>query len=202
MNIVHPGRRLLLGTVLSLGLFLTLFSMASAKPLHAVVVKSDPAAGATIAQAPTTITVTTAENMKPGPANSNLFVYGPSGKLINQGDAKVALNNPKQMSVNINPEKNGIYVVQWKNVSADDGDPDQGAFTFTVGTAAQGAPATVARPTAPTSSTSSGGTSWLVTAIIGIVTLVIGLGIGLGIGRSHHSSQVVSTQEDEYNKIP
>ncbi|GCE24002.1 hypothetical protein KDK_78020 [Dictyobacter kobayashii] len=82
--------------------------------------------------------MTTAENMKPGATNSNLFVYGPSGELISQGDARVDLNNPARMSVNIKPEKNGVYVVRWITVSAQDGDPDQGAYVFTVGPAASG----------------------------------------------------------------
>jgi methionine-rich copper-binding protein CopC len=205
MKTIHPGLRLLLGTALSFGLFLTLFGVTFAEPLHAKVIASNPAAGATITQAPTTISVTTAENMKPDAASSNLFVYGPSGDLISQGNAKVALNNPKQMSVGIKPEKNGVYVVQWKTVSADDGDPDQGAFTFTVGAAATTTTHTTPAQTTTTTTgnTSTGGTSWLIAAAIAVVTLLIGLGVGLAIGRARpqQQSQVVSTPEDEYNKI-
>src|SRR5205814_7892288 len=88
--------------------------------------------GATIAKTPTTVTVVCAENINPNPKLINLFVYAPSGDLISQGDAKVSLSNPKEMSIGIKASDNGVYVVRWITVSADDGDPDQGAFVFTV----------------------------------------------------------------------
>ena len=49
----------------------------------------------------------------------------------------VSLTNPEEMSITIKPDSvhpNGVYVVQWKTVSALDGDP--GAFVFTVNTGA------------------------------------------------------------------
>src|ERR1700730_8120657 len=109
-------------------------------PAHASVLKAIPAIGSTVSQAPTTVTVFTAENINPDPKKSNLFVFGPSGeataKLISVGNATVSLSNPQEMSVKIKPDpqhSNGVYVVQWITVSALDGDPDSGAFSFTVG---------------------------------------------------------------------
>lgn len=61
-------------------------------PAHAAVLSAIPAIGSTIAQAPTTVTVFTAENINPDPKKSNLFVYGPTGEatasLISQGNAR------------------------------------------------------------------------------------------------------------------
>jgi methionine-rich copper-binding protein CopC len=101
---------------------------------HASVIGSIPKMNSTITlnRLSKTITVKTAENIKPGAANSNLFVYGPSGKLISQGAAIVSLKDPTQMSVAIKPDKTGVYTVYWKTVSANDGDPDEGAFGFLV----------------------------------------------------------------------
>jgi methionine-rich copper-binding protein CopC len=137
----------------------------------------------TLATLPTTITVTTAENMKPGPSNSDLFVYGPSGKLISQGDATVALNDPTHMSVAIKPDKTGVYTVHWKTVSADDGDPDEGAFGFTV-TSTLSSPSIEAK-TAPNSDMA--GTPIWVSIVAGVIALLVGLGVGIGIGRAGKS---------------
>ncbi len=81
--------------------------MVGTASAHAAVVDSNPKMNSTItlAKLPTMLTVTTAENMKPGASNSDLFVYGPSGQLMSQGDATVALNNPMHMSVAIKPDK-------------------------------------------------------------------------------------------------
>src|SRR5260370_12894943 len=106
-------------------------------PAHAKVNKAIPAIGSTVSQAPTAVTVFALENIHPDPNKSNLFIYSPAGDLISQGNAKVSLTNPEEMSIAIKPDSanlNGVYVVQWKTVSALDGDPDQGAFVFTVKT--------------------------------------------------------------------
>ncbi len=163
---------LLSALVLSLGL---LFAVAGAVLAHAAVIEANPPMNSTIAlnQLPRTITVKTAENMKPGVANSDLFVYGPSGKLISQGDATIPLNDPMHMSVAIKPDKTGVYVVRWKTVSADDGDPDEGAFGFTV-TATSSSHAVAATTGTPT---------WA-PILAGIIALLVGLGVGIGIGRA------------------
>ena len=171
----HHRLQVLCAGALSLGL---LFVIAGTAFAHAAVISSNPTKNSTItlAKLPTTLTVTTAENMKPGASNSDLFVYGPSGKLISQGDATVDLNNPTHMSVTIKPDKTGVYTVHWKTVSADDGDPDEGAFGFLV----------TAAPSSPSTGTTSApaGTPVWVLIVTGIVALLVGLGIGVGIGRS------------------
>ena len=201
MDRLHQYTRITLATLLSLGLLL--FVAVGTAFAHAAVIDSNPKMGSTIAQAPTTITVTTAENMKPGAQFCNLFVYGPSGALVSQGDAKIPLNNPKQMSITITPEKNpGIYVVRWITVSADDGDPDQGAFVFTVNPAAA---TTVAPKPAPQAATpavspaSSTTTLWTAVAV-GIVALLVGLAAGMGIGRRSSSTPVVTTSQASAEK--
>lgn len=141
MRLLARSIQLPLATLLSLALLFVVGGTAAARSIvsthatvsaHAKVGKAIPALGSTIAQAPTTVTVFTLENINPNPKVSNLFVYGPSGELISQGNANVSLSNPQQMSVLIKPDGNGVYEVQWITVSAIDGDPDQGAFVFTL----------------------------------------------------------------------
>jgi copper resistance protein C len=186
-------------TLLSLGLLFIAVGPASAHPAHAKVNKAIPAIGSTIAQPPTSVTVFALENINPDPKLSNLFVYGPTGELISQGNAKVSLSNPEEMSITIKPDGNGIYVVRWITVSALDGDPDQGAFVFTVKPGVVAAtPTTTSNtttPTTPATSTTSGtgGTPVWVPILVGVVALLVGLGAGLGIGRNRAKPSTLST---------
>jgi methionine-rich copper-binding protein CopC len=220
MSTLHRRVKLLIATLLSLGLMLVMVGMASAHtsyPAHAKVYKAIPAIGSTVSQAPTTVTVFTLENINPNPSKSNLFIYSPAGDLISQGNAKVSLTNPREMSITIKPDPanlKGVYVVRWITVSAEDGDPDQGAFVFTVNAAAAVAsstPSTSQGTTTTTSTTnSSGGTPIWVPILVGVLALLIGLGGGLGLGRrSSPASSVASMrktitqqEEEEASKHP
>lgn len=187
----HRCIRLTAATLLSLGLLFIIVGTVSAHTAHAKVLSSVPAIGSTVAQAPSTVTVFTAENINPDPKKSNLFVYAPSGELISQGNAKVSLSNPREMSIAIKANGNGVYVVRWITVSAEDGDPDQGAFVFTVKPGLTTHPATSNRTTTTTAGT--GGTPLWVVILVGVAALVIGLGAGLGIGRSSARPQALSS---------
>jgi len=184
-------------TLLGCG-FLFFVSVGTASA-HAKVISATPGIGSTIATAPTKVTVTAVENINPDPKLSNLFVYSPAGDLISQGNATIPLNSPKQMSIPIKPTGNGVYVVRWITVSADDGDPDQGAFVFTV---KAGAAATASSNNATSSATpavTSNSLPIVPVAIAAVVALVIGLGIGLDLGRrsakSAAAAQATSGQE-------
>jgi methionine-rich copper-binding protein CopC len=222
MSTLHQRVKLLIATLLSLGLMLVMVGMASAHtsyPAHAKVYKAIPAIGSTVSQAPTTVTVFTLENINPNPSKSNLFVYSPAGDLISQGNAKVSLTNPREMSITIKPDPanlKGVYVVRWITVSAEDGDPDQGAFVFTVNTGVVATPTTAATNQGTTTTTSttnsSGGAPIWVPIVVGVLALLIGLGGGLGLGRrSSPASSVASMrktiaqqqqQEKETTKLP
>lgn len=175
---------MLFATMLSLSI--TLFAFVGIASAHAKVISATPGIGSTIATAPTAVSVQTAENMNPDPKLSNLFVYGPSGDLISQGNAKVSLNNPKEMSVQIKPEKTGTYVVRWITVSADDGDPDQGAFVFTVKPSTTTSTA-AAKPstgtTTPASANTNSGFPIIPVVLAAVIALLVGLGAGFAFGR-------------------
>src|SRR5579884_202247 len=177
----------ILVVLLSLGALLLLAGTASA---HAKVLRAIPAIGSMINAAPTTVTVFTAENINPDPKKSNLFVYGRGGELISQRDATVSLSNPEEMSVPIKPDGDGVYVVQWKTVSALDGDPDQGAFVFTVKPGGPATPTAIASQATPPSSPPTGGIPLWVPIVVGMLALLVGLGGGLVLGRRSKVSAV------------
>jgi methionine-rich copper-binding protein CopC len=207
MHTFNRFTRIIAAALFSLALLFAIASTVSAHPAHAKVLDAIPAIGSTITQPPARVTVHTAENINPNPKLSNLFVYGPSGDLISQGDASVPLSNPKEMSIAIKSDGNGVYVVRWITVSALDGDPDQGAFVFTVKPSAAATPVASTGPTTTQANTSgSGGTPLWATILIGVVALVVGLGAGLGIGRTTTKSSSLSSMRQavasEQDKTP
>ena len=220
MRTFYHRLQLIFAIPLSLGLLCLMTGTAlahAAIPAHAKVLSAIPAIGSTVSQAPTTVTVFTAENINPDPNKSNLFVYSPAGDLISQGNAAVSFTNPKQMSIPIKPDSahpNGVYVVQWKTVSALDGDPDQGAFVFTVNTGVVTTPTPVpttstSQTTPPTATTTSGtgDTPVWVPIVVGVLALLIGLGGGLALGRQRSASPIgamrkkVTQQSEEEESI-
>lgn len=222
MRILYYRLQLPFAIMLSMGLLYFMSGTVSAHsiiPTHAKVNKAIPAIGSTVSQAPTAVTVFTLENINPDPNKSNLFVYSPAGDLISQGNAKVSLTNPREMSITIKPDKanlNGVYVVRWITVSAEDGDPDQGAFVFTVNTGLVTTPTPVATNSTSgatptnTSTNSTGGTPIWVPIVVGVVALLAGLGVGLGLGRRRTASSIGTirkavaqdSQEEESIKRP
>ena len=219
MRTLYRRLQLPFATLLSLGLLYLMAGTVSAHtaiPAHAKVYKAIPAIGSTVSQAPTTVTVFTLENINPDPNKSNLFIYSPAGDLISQGNARVSLTNPREMSISIKPDPanlHGVYVVQWKTVSAQDGDPDQGAFVFTVNAAVVATPTPAATkstsqttPSTTNTSATSGTPIW-VPIVVGVIALLVGLGAGLGFGRRSSASsvgamrQAVSKQSQEEEPI-
>jgi methionine-rich copper-binding protein CopC len=200
MRMFYYRLQLPIAFIFSMGLLYFMTGTVSAHsiiPAHAKVYKAIPAIGSTITQAPTAVTVFTLENINPDPNKSNLFVYSPAGDLISQGNAKVSLTNPREMSITIKPDKAnlyGVYVVRWITVSAEDGDPDQGAFVFTVNASVATTPTPIATATSTASSTtttnSTGGTPIWVPIVVGLVGLLVGLGIGIGLGRRRSASTI------------
>lgn len=134
---------------------------------HASYVSSDPAANAVLKTAPTVVTIHVAENVNL--TGSGIVIYDARHQPVS-GTAQVDRADLKTMTVPMTGDGSETYLVEWHTVSLDDGDPDIGAFTFTVNPNATGASATHA---AGASSTSGGIPIW-VAVIAGIAGLLIG----------------------------
>ena len=140
--------RLVAAAVLTLAALLLLPLTAEA---HALVVRSDPAAGASLGTVPRTVTITYSE--APEANVSTIVVVDGSGKVVSRGRAAAVATSPLEMTVALDPLLNGVYTVQWKTISRDDGHASSGTFTFGVGpnayaASAGPAPALAAPPTA------------------------------------------------------
>jgi len=174
------------GTLLAVAALLlaglaTLWSPAVASA-HAAYVSSDPAANAVLKTAPTLITLHFAENVNP--TGSEVFVYDAKGKQVSTGPAQVDRGDLKTMTVGMQGDDSETYLVVWHNVSADDGDPDTGAFTFTVSATATPQPtATTQDGNGHGSSSGSTGVPGWIAALIGILGLVVGAASGIWYSR-------------------
>lgn len=131
----HRTYALLAGAgMLTLALALALVALlarAGVVAAHASYVSSTPAANATVAMAPRTITIHFAQHVVP--ASSAIVVLDAQGKTVSTGTAQANRADLRTMTVPMHGDGSDIYLVQWRTVSADDGHSDIGAFVFHVG---------------------------------------------------------------------
>ncbi|MGH2547885.1 MAG: copper resistance CopC family protein [Thermomicrobiales bacterium] len=109
-----------------------------------------PPIGGTVDQAPPLLEITFSEEVT---AETTIDVVGPDGKSVNAAPAALDLEDANRKHVTVALFGNlpaGAYTVNWTSVSAEDGDPDSGSYTFTV---SGGAATPVASPVASPEST-------------------------------------------------
>lgn len=164
---------------IGLGAALAFVSPAVASA-HAYYVSSDPTANAVLKAAPTTMTIHFAEAVNP--TGSDVIVYDARHKPVSTAPAHVDRADLKTMTVSMRGDGSGVYLVEWHTVSALDGDPDIGAFTFSVNPNGGSASSSPTASPAAASGSAAGGTSggagtpgWVV-ALVGVLGLVIGAG--------------------------
>jgi len=108
---------------------------APAAAAHAVLVRSAPAARATLAEKPDRVQLWFNERLEP--AFSSMSVWSAAGTQVDAGDARVAPDDPKRLSVSLLPLPPGAYTVRYRVLSVD-GHVVDSSFSFTVRGAAAG----------------------------------------------------------------
>lgn len=101
---------------------------------HAEYERSDPPANAVIPEAPAEVHVWFTQELFRREGANTLEVFGPDGAQVDQGDARIDDDDRAYMIVSLQPNlpAAGLYTVRWRTLSADDGDDDNGEFSFTV----------------------------------------------------------------------
>jgi methionine-rich copper-binding protein CopC len=163
-------------------------------PFHAKLIHANPAIGAVLATAPTTVTLTFGEDLKPD--GSDIVVYDDKGATVSTGRATVSSGDAKTMTVAMKGDDSETYVVYFHSVSADDGDPYTDAYQFTVCTSATASAGqqpdangdSISSVTHGSNTTSSSGVSPLIAALIGLVALIIGDAGGFFFARNQRAS--------------
>lgn len=164
---------LTIGAIL-LGVTLPFLAPALASA-HAYPVSATVMPNASLKTAPSSITITFAEDVNP--SGSDIVVYDATGKVVSTG-AQVNRDNLKQMTVQMRADGSEVYLVQWHTISADDGDADIGGYTFLVNPSAATKTDTSANfggsSTSASGTSSSGGVPAWALVGVGIAGLIIG----------------------------
>ena len=124
------------GVLVSSGLALAalILGPVPAARAHAVLVKSSPASGTTVAQAPSVIRAWFSEEL--AVKGSALRLLDARQKQVATGGVDLSVSKHDVMKIAPLHLGAGTYVVQWTAISADDNELRKGSFKFTVGAGA------------------------------------------------------------------
>jgi copper transport protein len=102
---------------------------------HASLLRSDPAAGVSLATGPDSVTLWFSESIEPG--YSRVQILRSDGSRISAGDLQLIQDGPDPALLLPLPDElpRGSYTVVWSVLSAVDGHVTEGFFSFTVGDA-------------------------------------------------------------------
>jgi methionine-rich copper-binding protein CopC len=116
---------------IALGAIVAVLGAGSVAYAHADPNNVFPGDGAVLSTAPTQVYMDTVEPMVPAP-DSDLNVYNASGVKVNTASAVLSASNTSHISVALPAGLPvGTYTVQWKTVSALDGDSANDSWSFT-----------------------------------------------------------------------
>jgi methionine-rich copper-binding protein CopC len=153
---------------------------------HASYKSSDPKPNQILKTPPSLVTINFVENVNP--QGSDIVVYDATGKQVSTAPAQVDRSNLMRMTVPMKGTNAEIYLVVWHTVSADDGDPDVGAFNFLVNPSQSSIQAVSSGSGSANPSTSSSGMPIWLGVLLGVVGLIVGAGgwfaaqrLGLGL---------------------
>jgi len=113
-------------------LFSLIFMRTPGAAAHSSLVKSEPRNGEVLDESPAQVTTWFSEELDA--EFSTMRIFDSQNNQVDNGDGGVDLNDLDHLSmiVSLSPLPSGIYTVRWAVLSADDGDPTQGEFTFSV----------------------------------------------------------------------
>lgn len=98
---------------------------------HARYKSSTPAKGEIVPISPSAVEITFTNDIQKVAGTYDLQVNKDRGPSVTSGSATVNDDDRSKLSVALQPELTpGRYVVNWTNVSDEDGDPAEGAFSF------------------------------------------------------------------------
>ena len=103
---------------------------AAAAYAHAHLDRASPAAGATLAVAPTEVTLHFTQRLEP--KFSTIVVRDAGGKQVDKGDSHASGEDLAGLKVSLQPLGSGSYKVEWRVTSVDT-HASNGEYTFRVG---------------------------------------------------------------------
>jgi copper transport protein len=159
-------------TILGLAAILLLWQIGTAAA-HANLVRSTPAAGASLASAPDMVVLEFSEALDP--SFSKLTIYDSASTLVEPGPGQVDPAAPERLSQPMPPVPNGTYTIRWRVRSAVDGHITEGTIPFGVGVAAS-IPAAFPPPGTPDPLTEAPPLPDTILRWAGLLAVLLGLG--------------------------
>lgn len=144
---------------------------------HAGLVKSEPEDGQVLETSPARVTATFSEELDS--ELSKIRVFDDQNNQVDNGDGSVDLNDLDHltMEVSLPPLPAGTYRVDWTSVSAEDGDAEEGEFTFRVGSE----DALIG----PSTSSANVSSIWILGGVTSFLAFIVFLWIGFNRRRTH-----------------
>ena len=122
-----------------------LLATGPAASAHGALERAEPTAGASLQRSPGTVRLTFTE--APERRLSSVRVLDAAGRPVGGGHTAPAPGDPRTLQTTLAELPAGTYTVSWRIVSAVDGHPTTGAFSFGVGTPAPAGAAGAGVPT-------------------------------------------------------
>ena len=129
-------RPLLTGLLTAVLTALTLVAAPAGVSAHAEPERAEPPMNGTVPVAPARVEIWFDEEVDAD--GTSIQVIGPGGIQVDLGDTTLDLMDPNRQRVTVSLRPNlgpGAYTVQWRSLSATDGDSAQGGYLFRVGAA-------------------------------------------------------------------
>jgi hypothetical protein len=117
------------GAVAAAMVIALLTGTAATVAAHAFLVKSIPAARATLARVPDRVQLWFNERLEP--AYSSVSVWDAAGAQVDQRDGRVSSEDPRRLEITLGPLAAGRYVVRFRVLSVD-GHIVESTIPFTV----------------------------------------------------------------------
>lgn len=107
--------------------------LVGAAHAHARYLRSEPGDGAVVATAPTRVDIWFTQELFRREGENWIRVFGLDEQPVYAGEAQVGDDDRKHLWIMLQAGlEPGQYRVEWRNLSAEDGDPDEGSFSFTL----------------------------------------------------------------------
>ncbi len=121
-------KALLIGILIAGGLLFTETAHA-----HSAYVRSNPGADAFIATSPAKVEIWFSQELFRRKGENVIHVSGSDGREVNSGETQIDDDDRTHIWVELNPNlPAGKYLVEWKNISVEDGHSTEGSFNFTI----------------------------------------------------------------------
>ena len=121
-------KALLIGILIAGGLLFTETAHA-----HSAYVHSNPGADAVIATSPAKVEIWFSQELFRRKGENVIHVSGPDGREVSSSETQIDDDDRTHIGVELNPNlPAGKYLVEWKNISVEDGHSTEGSFNFSI----------------------------------------------------------------------